>query len=118
MNASPWVAVGKLDQIPRRSARVVETVLGPIAIFRTADDALFALDDRCPHQGGPLSQGLVHGHRVTCPLHDQEVCLKSGRIVDGVATTGCHAVRVGNDGRVHLAVSTWRPGELEKAPSA
>ena len=52
----------------RASARIVAAPQGDIAIFRTADDEVFALDDRCPHKGGPLSQGLIYGKRVACPL--------------------------------------------------
>jgi len=101
---SVWVCVGELAQIPRRGARVVETEFGDIAVFRTRDDAVFALDDRCPHKGGPLSQGLVHGHAVTCPLHDTVVCLSSGRVLDGAAgRVRLHAVRV-VDARVYLAL--------------
>jgi len=49
-----------------------------IAVFRTADDAVFALQDACPHKGGPLSQGIVHGNKVTCPLHGWNLDLASG----------------------------------------
>ena len=65
-----WIDIGALDDIPRRGARVVKTVEGCVAVFRTQDDAVFALTDRCPHKGGPLSEGIVHGHKVTCPLHN------------------------------------------------
>ena len=64
------VDVGALHDIPVQGARVVKTVFGCVAIFRTADDQVFALDDRCPHKGGPLSEGIVHGTSVTCPLHN------------------------------------------------
>jgi len=57
---------------------VVETRQGAIAVFRTVDDKFFALHDRCPHKGGPLSQGIVHGHAVTCPLHNWVIDLASG----------------------------------------
>jgi nitrite reductase [NAD(P)H] small subunit len=73
-----WVDVCTVDEIPRQGARVVETRQGPIAVFRTVDDRFFALDDRCPHKGGPLSQGIVHGHAVTCPLHNWVIDLASG----------------------------------------
>jgi nitrite reductase (NADH) small subunit len=62
--------IGALTDIPRNGARVVKTRAGCIAIFRTATDQVFALDDRCPHKGGPLSEGIVHGGLVTCPLHN------------------------------------------------
>ncbi len=64
-----YLDIGPLDDIPREGARVVKTALGCVAVFRTATDAVFALDDRCPHKGGPLSEGIVHGTSVTCPLH-------------------------------------------------
>jgi nitrite reductase (NADH) small subunit len=73
-----WIAIGHIDDIPRRGARCVTTPKGRIAVFRTADDAVFALEDRCPHKGGPLSVGIVHGHFVTCPLHNWNIGLDSG----------------------------------------
>jgi nitrite reductase [NAD(P)H] small subunit len=68
----------KLDDIPRLGARVVRTAKGDIAVFRTAEDEVFALEDRCPHKGGPLSQGIVFGRRVACPLHGWTVELQDG----------------------------------------
>lgn len=76
--SKPWTDIGALDDIPREGARVVKTPSGCIAVFRTADDAVFALDDRCPHKAGPLSQGIVHGRSVTCPLHNWVISLESG----------------------------------------
>ena len=61
-----------------RGARVVKSVAGDIAVFRAADGSVFALRDRCPHKGGPLSQGIVHGHGVTCPLHNWVISLETG----------------------------------------
>jgi nitrite reductase (NADH) small subunit len=82
MNAigSEWTAVGALADIPRRGARVVKTGVGCIAVFRTDDDRVFALEDRCPHKGGPLSQGIVHGDGVTCPLHNWVIGLDDGAV--------------------------------------
>lgn len=80
MMASRWIDVGALDDIPRRGARVVKTPTGCIAVFRTEADEVFALDDRCPHKGGPLSQGIVHGRSVTCPLHNQVIDLATGQV--------------------------------------
>lgn len=73
-----WVDVGALEDIPRQGARVVAGESGDIAVFRTVDDSVFALDDRCPHKGGKLSQGIVHGHNVTCPLHNWVIDLSGG----------------------------------------
>jgi nitrite reductase (NADH) small subunit len=73
-----WLDIGALDDIPRRGARVVRTPLGCIAVFRTEDDAVFAIDDQCPHKGGPLSQGIVHARAVTCPLHNWVISLETG----------------------------------------
>ncbi|MBE0553451.1 MAG: nitrite reductase small subunit NirD [Rhodobacteraceae bacterium] len=71
--------IGALDDIPRQGARVVRTTAGCIAIFRTADDRVFALEDRCPHKGGPLSEGILHGDSVTCPLHAWVFDLNTGQ---------------------------------------
>src|SRR5258707_15344339 len=76
-----WLDVGLIDDIPALGARIVATVFGNIAVFRTDGDRVFALEDRCPHRGGPLSQGIVHGQRVTCPLHGWTVDLASGEAV-------------------------------------
>lgn len=74
-----WITVGTLDDIPRLGARVVTTARGDVAVFRTGDDQVFALDDRCPHKAGKLSQGIVHGHSVTCPLHNWIIDLQDGQ---------------------------------------
>lgn len=77
-----WLEVGHLDDIPRLGARVVRTAHGDVAVFRAGDDHVFALDDRCPHKGGPLSQGIVFDHRVACPLHNWCIELNSGCAVE------------------------------------
>lgn len=82
-----WIAIGQITEIPRRGARCVETPRGRVAVFRTGDDRVFAIDDRCPHRGGPLSQGIVHGTSVTCPLHNWVISLETGR-AEG-ADEGC-----------------------------
>ncbi|MFV1998103.1 MAG: nitrite reductase small subunit NirD [Acidiferrobacterales bacterium] len=84
-----WIEVGSINDIPRQGARVVEVAEGNIAIFRTVDDKIFALRDKCPHKGGPLSQGIVHGNRVACPLHDWKLNLESGEAV--APDEGCAA---------------------------
>jgi|SRR5579883_78967 nitrite reductase (NADH) small subunit len=74
-----WIAIGSIADIPSRGARCVHTPAGRVAVFRTASDEVFALEDRCPHRGGPLSQGIVHGAAVTCPLHNWVISLETGR---------------------------------------
>lgn len=76
-----WTKVCPLEDIPRPGARVVESGIGRIALFRTGEDEVFALLDKCPHRGGPLSQGIVCGRQVTCPMHGLTVELVSGRAV-------------------------------------
>ena len=101
-NASVWVDVGGLDDIPRQGARVVATARGDVAVFWTRDDAIFALDDACPHKQGKLSQGIVHGHSVTCPLHNWVIGLEDG--LAQAPDEGCvHRVRTQvRDGRILL----------------
>jgi nitrite reductase (NADH) small subunit len=77
---SDWLDVGHENEIPHRGSRVVKTARGDIAIFKTMDGRIFALWDKCPHKGGPLSQGIVNGHSVTCPLHNWVIGLDSGEV--------------------------------------
>ena len=73
-----WIDIGALDDIPERGARVVKTPAGCVALFRTAAAEVFATSDTCAHKGGPLSEGIVHGRRVTCPLHSWVWSLETG----------------------------------------
>ncbi len=74
-----YVAICKLEEIPKLGARQVQRKDGvQIAVFRNAQDKVFAVLDRCPHRGGPLSQGIVFGEHVTCPLHGWTIELDSG----------------------------------------
>ena len=74
-----WKLICKLgDIIPLGSRRVHRAQGGDVALFRAADDHVFALLDRCPHKGGPLSQGIVFGHNVACPLHNWTIQLSDG----------------------------------------
>jgi nitrite reductase (NADH) small subunit len=96
---SDWTFICRVDDIPPLGARRVRRPHGgDVAVFRTGDDRVFALLDRCPHKGGPLSQGIVFGEHVACPLHNWSISL-----VDGEARApdvGCatrFAVRVEGD---------------------
>lgn len=103
-----WLDIGSLEEIPLRGARVVKTRAGCIAVFRTAEDEVFALDDQCPHKGGPLSEGIVHGRAVTCPLHNWVIAFETGAAQgadEGQVAT--HPTRVEN-GRVLLDIAQLR----------
>ncbi len=97
-----WVDIGALEDIPAQGARVVKTAQGCVAVFRTLDDQVFALDDRCPHKGGPLSEGIVHGHSVACPLHNWVFDMSSGAAQGAdVGQVNTYPARIEN-GRVLL----------------
>lgn len=77
--SNEWKVICKVDDIPVLGARVVQRADQPnVAIFRNSEDKIFALLDRCPHKGGPLSQGIVFGERVACPLHNWSIEMQSG----------------------------------------
>ena len=83
-----WIDVGAVTDIPLRGARRVPTPKGDVAVFRTGDNQLYALLDRCPHKDGPLSQGIVHGRAVTCPLHNWNIDLATGQPMGADAGKG------------------------------
>lgn len=97
------IDIAALDDIPSKGARLIRTPDGCVAIFRTHDDRVFALDDRCPHKGGPLSEGIVAGHTITCPLHSWVFDLNTG-LAQGAdeGSVRTHPVRV-EGGRVLVA---------------
>jgi len=82
-----WKRVCALEDIPVLGARVVKAAGGDIAVFRDSEDEIFAVHDKCPHRGGPLSQGIVHGRHVTCPLHGWRIQLESGEAM--APDSGC-----------------------------
>lgn len=100
-----WIEVGALEEIPRLGSRVVETGDGPVALFRSSEDEVFALLNRCPHKGGPLSEGIVYGHTVTCPLHNWCLDLANGQVrAPDEGRVPSYPVRV-EQGRVLLSLS-------------
>ena len=115
MPATRWIEIGCLDDIPLRGARRIIRPDGApdIAVFRTGDDEIFALIDRCPHRGGPLSEGIVQGRGVACPLHGWVIELDSGRAeAPDVGCTRTVAVRLDGD-RILLALPSC---ERENTP--
>ena len=103
---SNWIDIGDISDIPLRGARCVKTPMGKIAVFRTAEDQVFAIEDHCPHKGGPLSQGIVHGASVTCPLHNWVISLETGKAL-GADEGEVRTIRVRNmGGRLSIALET------------
>ena len=97
-----WVKVAEVDQVPPLAARVVRTQEGDIALFHAGDGNFYAIENRCPHKGGPLSEGIVHDCHVTCPLHNWVLNLKTGEAEapdEGKVAT--YAVKV-EDGAIYL----------------
>lgn len=101
-----WFEIGTIDDIPVRGARCVATPEGRIGVFRTADDRVFAIEDHCPHKGGPLSQGIVHGASVTCPLHNWVISLETG-MAEGADTGSVRTIDIRTEGR-RIAIGLGR----------
>ncbi len=98
-----WISVCRVDDIPVLGSRRVSRAQGlDVAVFRNDTNEVFALLDRCPHKGGPLSQGIVFGTSVACPLHTWTIGLCTGQAA--APDEGCtpkFAIKV-EDGQVYL----------------
>jgi nitrite reductase [NAD(P)H] small subunit len=108
-NNAFWFDCGPVNAIPRRGARTVRTPPREIAVFRTASDEFFALENKCPHKGGPLAEGIVHGRKVACPLHNWIIDLESGAATG--ADQGCarkFPVKI-ERGRIYLDMGVAAP---------
>jgi len=100
---SDWKAICRIDDIPVLGSRRVSRPQGvEVALFRTDEDQVFALLDRCPHRAGPLSQGIVFGNSVACPLHNWSIGLDDGNArAPDIGCTPRFSVRI-EQGVVHL----------------
>lgn len=101
-----WLKVCAFDEIPQQGARVVRHDGEDIAVFRTAQDEVFALRDKCPHKGGQLSQGIVFDNKVSCPMHGWQLYLESGEAV--APDEGCarrYPIKL-EDGAVYLQLGS------------
>ncbi|MFM9835937.1 MAG: nitrite reductase small subunit NirD [Methylophilaceae bacterium] len=104
-----WIKIAPFEDFPKLGARVVRTknkdaIEIEIGIFRTEDDRFFAINNSCPHKGGPLSQGIVYGDKVACPLHSWKISLVDGKAEEpDVGHTACYKVKV-EDGMVYLSI--------------
>ena len=102
MQTNEWIDIVSLDDIPQMGSRVIKSQEMNIAIFRTAKDEVFAVKDECPHKQGPLSQGIVHGKTVTCPLHNWRIDLANGEAQGpDEGCTNTFPVKVENN-RIHI----------------
>lgn len=118
MSQADWKPLCRLEDIPVLGARRVRRKAGAeVAVFRTADDRVFALLDRCPHKAGPLSQGIVFGERVACPLHNWTIGLADGcALAPDEGRTPTFAVKV-EDGQVFLDAAELAAQATEPAPA-
>jgi nitrite reductase (NADH) small subunit len=99
-----WVKVTTLESIPKLGAIVVRSNGTEIGIFRLEDDRVFAVNNKCPHKAGPLSEGIVYGDKVACPLHSWKISLVDGRAEEpDIGKTACFNTKVEN-GIVYLEV--------------
>jgi len=101
---SNWIEIAALEDIPKLGSRVVKTDTMNVAVFRTRDDQVFAIKDACPHKQGPLSQGIVSGTTVTCPLHNWKIDLASGEALGpDEGCTNTFSTRI-EGGKVYLSL--------------
>ncbi|MGL4576235.1 MAG: nitrite reductase small subunit NirD [Burkholderiaceae bacterium] len=114
-----WVKVCGVDDIPMLGSRVIRRERGAdVALFRNTENEVFALLDRCPHKGGSLSQGIVFGRKVACPLHNWNIELDCGKaIAPDEGCTPSFAVRV-EAGEVFLDAQQLASVGLDAAPPA
>lgn len=99
---SDWIDIASLEDVPQRGARLIKTVHGCVAVFRTGAGEVYALDNACPHKNGPLAEGIVHGASVTCPLHNWVISLETGLVQgEDEGQVATYPARV-SDGRIHL----------------
>ena len=87
-DSKKWARMARCEDIPLREGRCLRAGDGEIAIFNLGDRFL-AVSNRCPHKGGPLSEGIVSGDAVVCPLHSWKVNLETGDVERPADTLAC-----------------------------
>lgn len=115
MKMTGWVRLTKCENIPLHEGRAIQIDGHEIAIFNLGGQFL-ATENRCPHRGGPLADGIVSGKKVVCPLHSRRVCLQTGEMEEGAASPLCaqtYPTRI-TDGHVDLKLPV--PLREEAAP--
>jgi len=92
-----WIRITETTNLPPREGRTLDLNGRSLALFNLGDRYV-AIDNRCPHKGGPLADGIVGGTTVTCPLHNWRVCLESGSVTkpcdSGVPLVRTYPVKV------------------------
>ena len=103
-NIKKWYRITEIENIPFMGSRKVEISEIEIAIFKTRDGSIFAINNVCPHKKGKLSEGLVHDKQVTCPLHNWEIDLTTGEALgNDSGCTGVYETKI-EDGIVYLNI--------------
>lgn len=110
MSDRQWIRITACDNIPLREGR--QAMIGDVAVaIFNLGDRFLAVDNRCPHRGGPLSDGIIAGVSVVCPLHAWKVCLETGAVArpaDAGACLRTYATKV-EDGVVMVERPLARP---------
>jgi len=111
-----WIRIAYCRDIPLREGRAVKIGSREIAIFNLGDRFL-AVDNRCPHKGGPLADGIVSGTTIVCPLHAWKMSLETGEGVSGPSVASCvETFRTRVEGEVVLLELTDNRAQCEAAP--
>lgn len=86
--AKRWIRITECSNIPLREGRSVSAGGHDIAVFNLGDRFL-AIENQCPHKGGPLSDGIVSGNAVVCPLHAWRADLETGAVLNSGSARSC-----------------------------
>jgi nitrite reductase (NADH) small subunit len=117
MKKTSWIRLTRCENIPLHEGRSIQVDGHEIAVFNLGDRFL-ATENRCPHRGGPLADGIVSGEKVVCPLHSRKVCLHTGQM-EGIAESPLCAqtypARIA-DGYVDLKLPASVRGEVVPQP--
>jgi len=114
-----WIRITPASAVPAREARAVKMGELEIALAHTADGRFLAVENRCPHKGGPLADGIMGGTTVTCPLHAWRICLETGRVQKPAGEAACvrtFPVKVENDIVSIFVDPALPPSELTTTP--
>jgi nitrite reductase (NADH) small subunit len=117
MKHTKWVCITHQDNIPLREGRAVTLDGQELALFNLGDRFL-AIQNRCPHRGGPLSDGMLTGSTVVCALHAWKVCLNTGKVTrpESDACLATYRTRV-QDGLVSIEIPVSRPASVVQQPA-